>query len=125
MTRWSARAELLDNPPDFLALRSAHRQSLGASRLREGIPLLDSTRRRSRMSPVRCTNCQSELGDGKKFCHACGAPAAQRCAHCGAQVGPEFRFCPDCGQPLVAEPSPAPVEDRLTRHIPANLAAKI
>jgi class 3 adenylate cyclase/tetratricopeptide (TPR) repeat protein len=92
--------------------------------------LLDSLRRGVECLPVRCANCQTELGDGKKFCHACGAPVAQRCAHCSAEVGPQFRFCPDCGQPLVAHPSPAapvasPVEDRLTRHIPASLAAKI
>jgi class 3 adenylate cyclase len=80
---------------------------------------------------VRCANCQSELIEGKKFCHACGTPVSRRCPSCGAEVGAQFRFCTDCGKvldesarPTVPQP-PAAADDRLTRHIPADLARKI
>jgi predicted ATPase/class 3 adenylate cyclase len=80
---------------------------------------------------VRCANCQSDLIEGKRFCHACGAAVSRRCPGCGAEVGWQFRFCTDCGHALAAEaPAAAPqpstaADDRLTRHIPADLARKI
>ncbi|MEE9281164.1 MAG: adenylate/guanylate cyclase domain-containing protein [Myxococcota bacterium] len=96
---------------------------------------------------MRCGRCGTELIEGKKFCHACGARALVGCASCGAPLDPDFRFCPDCGAPVAtAEPSPAadpageesaPVPavataeadgdrfSRLVRHIPAALAEKI
>ncbi len=46
---------------------------------------------------MRCTACGTELIPGKKFCHACGAPAGRACPSCGAPSHPQFRFCPDCG----------------------------
>jgi class 3 adenylate cyclase len=80
---------------------------------------------------VRCASCQSELIEGKNFCHACGAAVSRRCPQCGAEVGAQFRFCTDCGHvldgsapPAAPQPPPA-VDDRLTRHIPADLARKI
>ena len=91
---------------------------------------------------MRCGACGVELLPGKTFCHACGGRARQACAECGAPAESGFRFCPDCGAPLpgaeVAEDPSAPraqavdasapadpVQDRLTRHLPEALAAKI
>jgi class 3 adenylate cyclase len=79
---------------------------------------------------VRCAQCNAELVEGKRFCHACGAAVSRRCGSCGADVGAQFRFCTDCGKPLTADAPPpassAPAaDDRLTRHIPAELARKI
>ena len=80
---------------------------------------------------MRCANCQSDLIEGKRFCHACGAAVSHRCPGCGAEVGWQFRFCTDCGHVLAADaPAAAPqpstaADDRLTRHIPADLARKI
>src|ERR1051325_1521489 len=132
MTRWSARGELLDNPPDFLALRSAHRQSLGASPLCEGIPLLDSPRRRSRMSP-RALHELSERARRRqevlpRLRGARGATlrSLRRASRPGVPLLPRLRSAAR-RRPFArrAAPGPSPVEDRLTRHIPANLAAKI
>ncbi|HUE39623.1 MAG TPA: AAA family ATPase, partial [Candidatus Binatia bacterium] len=87
----------------------------------------------------RCLSCGTELIAGAKFCHGCGAPAEQTCPSCGQPIQLAFRFCPTCGFALAPgaappdppPPSPAAVEpseerlDRLTRHIPQDLAQKI
>lgn len=107
------------NTPRHRAVRrSAHARSLTLPS-----PLAEGLR-------VRCANCQSDLLEGKKFCHACGTPVTRRCVRCGAEVATEYRFCTDCGEPLADPPPAAPqpppsVDDRLTRHIPADLAGKI
>jgi class 3 adenylate cyclase/tetratricopeptide (TPR) repeat protein len=93
--------------------------------------LLDSPRTSAESRRVRCASCNSELVEGKRFCHACGAAVSRRCGSCGAEVGAQFRFCTDCGKALVTDAPPAPppappaADDRLTRHIPAELARKI
>lgn len=96
---------------------------------------------------MRCTNCNTELIPGKRFCHNCGARAVATCANCGARVDPSFRFCPDCGSRMAVDASevrteagqkeqsdsvrksePAPTNGqlaRLSRHIPEGLAQKI
>ncbi|MEW6268196.1 MAG: zinc ribbon domain-containing protein, partial [Thermodesulfobacteriota bacterium] len=53
---------------------------------------------------MRCGRCATELIPGKRFCHACGAPAASACPGCGALTDASYRFCPDCGHAL-AEPA--------------------
>src|SRR5579884_3415079 len=76
--------------------------------------------------PLTCTGCGVALLPGKAFCHRCGAPAPQRCAGCGAPLAPTFRFCPDCGTPVgVVSPGASERGDRLARHVPPALAAKI
>ena len=93
-------------------------------------PVLDSLPTTAEARRVRCASCNSELVEGKRFCPACGTAVSRRCGSCGADVGAQFRFCTDCGKPLAADapPSPPPpptADDRLTRHIPAELARKI
>ena len=94
---------------------------------------------------MRCSRCQTDLIEGKSFCHVCGARASSGCGRCGAPLEPEYRFCPDCGTSVslphpAAEPraggaveSPAEPETdaegerflRLARHIPQATAEKI
>ncbi len=94
---------------------------------------------------MRCRSCQTELIEGKGFCHACGARASSGCDRCGSPLEPEYRFCPDCGAPVslqlrpdeprhaaAVESAARPVMDaegerfsRLARHIPQAVAEKI
>jgi class 3 adenylate cyclase len=87
---------------------------------------------------MRCSNCATELVAGAKFCHACGTRVASNCPSCATPIRAEYRFCPECGFALTTAPAPAdpapttvPVTatedrlDRLTRHIPKDLAEKI
>lgn len=65
---------------------------------------------------MKCTNCNSELLEGAKFCTTCGAPvataaAAPVCKECGAELMPEARFCTTCGAPVdnaAGNPAPEP-----------------
>jgi len=59
---------------------------------------------------MRCSNCNAENPEGKKFCDDCGAHLTNRCPRCGAATRPTKRFCGDCGAALVANPIvPSPV----------------
>jgi class 3 adenylate cyclase/tetratricopeptide (TPR) repeat protein len=72
---------------------------------------------------MRCAACAAELLPGKRFCHACGAPAPRRCDGCGAALEAEFRFCPDCGRPVqtnggdAAPPPPPAAGEGERRHV--------
>lgn len=67
---------------------------------------------------MKCSNCNSELLEGAKFCTTCGSPVKQettnsgeRCSACGAELLPEAKFCTSCGTPRpAATPAPAPAE---------------
>ncbi len=73
---------------------------------------------------MRCSNCESENADGKKFCGDCGTPLANRCPKCGV-VNPSGKsFCGDCGGALaptnIAAPPLAPVRSALAIRISAG-----
>jgi len=99
---------------------------------------------------MRCRSCATELVAGAKFCHVCGTQVAENCPSCNSPIKPEYRFCPECGfslapadgqapSPSAPPPTPAPPRpaapreeitwedrlDRLSRHIPEDLALKI
>jgi hypothetical protein len=58
---------------------------------------------------MRCSSCNSENPEGKKFCGECGSPLIFRCATCGAENPPRFKFCGECGAPFPTQPlSPVP-----------------
>ena len=64
---------------------------------------------------MRCSTCEGENPEGKRFCGDCGAPLATACSTCGADVAAGKRFCGDCGTPVaspgdgaVARPSASP-----------------
>jgi uncharacterized OB-fold protein len=53
---------------------------------------------------VQCSNCQTKLAAGQKFCPNCGTPnpaaqvAQERfCTGCGAVLKPGQKFCAECG----------------------------
>src|SRR5437867_13091495 len=55
---------------------------------------------------VTCPKCQSEVGQGTKFCPNCGAsmvPAMVTCSQCGTKAPAGTKFCPECGQKLSHE----------------------
>jgi class 3 adenylate cyclase len=65
---------------------------------------------------MRCSKCDSDNREGRKFCAECGARLATTCAKCGAVNEPNEKFCGECGaspalsaEPVIAQtPSAAP-----------------
>ena len=53
-------------------------------------------------SPMRCSRCQMENRDGRRFCASCGAALARAC-DCGYVNDATDRFCGGCGRPLERE----------------------
>jgi class 3 adenylate cyclase/tetratricopeptide (TPR) repeat protein len=51
---------------------------------------------------MRCSRCQTENREGRKFCSSCGGALARAC-NCGYVNDPTDRFCGGCGRPLEAE----------------------
>jgi len=56
---------------------------------------------------VRCSNCQSEVQAGQKFCPECGNRLDAACSTCGAALSPGAKFCAECGTPTQATDRPA------------------
>src|SRR5215471_16505766 len=62
---------------------------------------------------MRCSKCNAENPEGKKFCADCGAALGIRCPACGADSPLGKRFCGNCGAKFsvdggAAEPPAAP-----------------
>jgi class 3 adenylate cyclase len=51
---------------------------------------------------MRCSGCQAENREGRRFCASCGAALAQAC-ECGYINDAADRFCGGCGRPLERE----------------------
>ncbi|HXW19912.1 MAG TPA: adenylate/guanylate cyclase domain-containing protein [Roseiarcus sp.] len=51
---------------------------------------------------MRCSRCQTENRDGRRFCASCGVALAQACK-CGYVNDAADRFCGGCGRPLERE----------------------
>jgi class 3 adenylate cyclase/tetratricopeptide (TPR) repeat protein len=51
---------------------------------------------------MRCSRCQKENREGRKFCASCGAALARAC-ECGYVNDATDRFCGGCGRPLERE----------------------
>ncbi|MHA1224184.1 MAG: zinc ribbon domain-containing protein [Candidatus Heimdallarchaeaceae archaeon] len=53
----------------------------------------------------RCSNCNTEIDEGFRFCPSCGmqvgtvkkAPKAEFCVNCGQKIEKRYNFCPSCG----------------------------
>jgi class 3 adenylate cyclase len=61
---------------------------------------------------MRCSGCQTENREGRRFCASCGAAPARAC-DCGYVNDAADRFCGGCGRPLEREAEAAadrPVE---------------
>jgi class 3 adenylate cyclase/uncharacterized protein YcbX len=54
-----------------------------------------------------CTQCSTEVKEGKRFCADCGAPQFLRCPQCNAESALGKSFCSDCGTSIGAAPSPS------------------
>jgi hypothetical protein len=84
---------------------------------------------------MRCSRCQAENREGRRFCAECGAPLALGCPACGFANEAGEKFCGGCGAPLAAAPahaplpsSPAPSAARFgtpESYTPQHLAEKI
>jgi class 3 adenylate cyclase/tetratricopeptide (TPR) repeat protein len=51
---------------------------------------------------MRCSRCQTENREGRRFCASCGAALARAC-ECGYANDATDLFCGGCGRPLVRE----------------------
>ena len=49
---------------------------------------------------IRCSNCNAETSDGKRFCGDCGAVLPIRCFACGAENAATKTFCENCSATL-------------------------
>jgi membrane protease subunit (stomatin/prohibitin family) len=52
-----------------------------------------------------CSNCQSQIAVGAKFCPECGTPTSKHCTNCNASLSPAAKFCAECGTPTAPPPS--------------------
>ncbi len=53
---------------------------------------------------MACSNCQSPVAVGAKFCPECGTATSKHCTNCNASLSPAAKFCAECGTPT-APPS--------------------
>jgi hypothetical protein len=80
---------------------------------------------------MRCTNCESEIPEGEKFCPHCGVPVGVlvKCPHCDAALLPGERFCGECGRDVTtatadaAEDAAAGTGETVGRGAPSATAA--
>ena len=59
---------------------------------------------------MRCSECQSENRDGRRFCSECGASLDLICPQCAFANNPDDKFCGGCGTRLGSAP-PKPEAD--------------
>jgi membrane protease subunit (stomatin/prohibitin family) len=55
---------------------------------------------------MACSNCQSPVQVGAKFCPECGTPTQKHCTNCNANLSATAKFCAECGTPTSAAASP-------------------
>jgi class 3 adenylate cyclase len=66
---------------------------------------------------MRCTRCETENRDGRKFCSKCGVALARQCPRCGTANEPGEDFCGGCGAAVAsnaASASPASTQAATT-----------
>jgi class 3 adenylate cyclase/tetratricopeptide (TPR) repeat protein len=75
---------------------------------------------------MRCTQCQAENREGRRFCSKCGAALALACASCGFTNEPSDEFCGGCGALLRSPPAVAQRKfGSPESYTPKHLAEKI
>ncbi len=55
---------------------------------------------------MACSNCQSPVAVGAKFCPECGTATSKHCTNCNASLSPAAKFCAECGTPTAPPQSP-------------------
>ena len=77
-------------------------------------------------SKMKCSKCQTENRDVRKFCHKCGAKLLLICPQCGFENLPEEDFCGECGN-AIKEPKETPPIDfnQPQSYTPKHLVDKI
>ena len=53
-----------------------------------------------------CTRCNTENGEGRRFCGGCGAPLPRACPACGFPNEDGMNFCGGCGEALGEQGAP-------------------
>ena len=51
---------------------------------------------------MACSNCQSPVTVGAKFCPECGTATQKHCTNCNASLSAAAKFCAECGTPTAA-----------------------
>lgn len=81
---------------------------------------------------MKCSNCQSTIRRGIKFCEECGSKLETACPACKARIPLGIKFCGECGSKLslLSEPIPEDLsfEDKLRKiqkYLPKGLTEKI
>ena len=49
------------------------------------------------LATMACTNCESPVQVGAKFCPECGTATSKHCTNCNASLSPTAKFCAECG----------------------------
>ena len=55
---------------------------------------------------MRCSNCDTDNREGRRFCAECGLALVVTCPACGSANEPGERFCGECGTALTAPVTP-------------------
>jgi class 3 adenylate cyclase len=81
---------------------------------------------------MKCTKCQTENPETRKFCSECGAKLLLSCSKCGFENLPKDKFCGECGHNLSisseAKPRELSFDEKLAkiqRYLPKDLTQKI
>ncbi len=75
---------------------------------------------------MRCSGCQAENREGRRFCAECGASLALACVTCGYANEPGEKFCGGCGAPLSTVLAAAETKFSAPQsYTPRHLAEKI
>src|SRR5689334_1758309 len=72
-----------------------------------------------------CSTCgATDLVDGARFCHECGAATTAQCSSCGEAIVPGAKFCSSCGAAQTtgaASAAPARVQPVAERRVTSVL----
>ncbi|MBI4636383.1 MAG: AAA family ATPase [Candidatus Rokubacteria bacterium] len=74
---------------------------------------------------MRCSRCQAENREGRRFCAECGASLAVACPSCSFLNEAGEKFCGGCGQALATGPQAETKFASPTAYTPKHLAEKI
>jgi class 3 adenylate cyclase/tetratricopeptide (TPR) repeat protein len=81
---------------------------------------------------LKCSKCQTQNLEARKFCRECGAKLLLPCPQCGTENFPRDKFCGECGSSLKAPETPIQKDlsfeekiDKIQRYLPKGLTDKI